>query len=83
MFTMLSFSFGAAPLSKGQSNSGHEPPGVMPSSVAAVDLHHRYSFCDDDVDDDDGDDDDDERFYIALFSTIEQIHCSFFACDFI
>ena len=28
-------------------------------SVAAVDLHHRYSFCDD-VDDDDDDDDEDD-----------------------
>ena len=50
--------------------------------MAAVDLHHRYSFCDD-VDDDDADDDedDDERFYIALFSTIEQTHCSFVMND--
>ena len=36
---------------------------------------------DDDDDDDDDNDDDDERFYIALFSALEQTHCTFVPCD--
>ena len=31
---------------------------------------------DDDDDDDNDDDDDDDRFYIALFSALEQTHCA-------
>ena len=30
----------------------------------------------DDDDDDNDDDDDDDRFYIALFSALEQTHCA-------
>ena len=53
-------------------------PGDHPKK-GALRPHH----CDDDDDDDDGDDDDDDdddddvdRFYIALFSALEQTHCA-------
>ena len=66
-----------------------KPEGSLRRTAQDVhlDSHTAPELCDDDDNDDDDDDDnddddddDDGRFYIALFSALEQTYCALVAC---